>query len=52
MVQETGVVPNALTEQQLRKLVLDAMNASSYSETLETYTPCTVTRIVELRMVT
>ena len=37
MVQEQGVVPNPLTEVQLRKLVLDAMDASSYAETLETY---------------
>jgi len=37
MVQERGVVPRPLTEEELRKLVLDAMNASSYAETLETY---------------
>src|SRR5437016_7078513 len=37
MVQEHGVVPNTLTEQELRKLVLDAINASTYAETLETY---------------
>ena len=37
MVQEKGVVPNPLTEEQLRKLVLDAMNTSTYAETLETY---------------
>lgn len=37
MVQEQGVVPTPLTEQELRKLVLDAMNAATYAETLETY---------------
>lgn len=37
MVQERGVVPDPLTEEQLRKLLLDAMNASTYAETLETY---------------
>jgi hypothetical protein len=37
MVQETGIVPNPLTEQELRKLILDAINATTYAETLETY---------------
>jgi hypothetical protein len=37
MVQEQGIVPDPLTEQQLRKLVLDAINATTYAETLETY---------------
>jgi hypothetical protein len=37
MVQAEGAVPNPLTEEELRKLVLDAMNASTYAETLETY---------------
>lgn len=37
MVQEQGVVPNPLTEEELGKLVLDAINAETYAETLETY---------------
>jgi hypothetical protein len=37
MVQEQGVIPDPLTEEQLRKLILDAMNASTYAETLETH---------------
>ena len=37
MVQEEGVIPEPLTEEQLRKLVLDAINATTYAETLETY---------------
>ena len=37
MVQEQGVIPNPLTEEELRKLVLDALNATTYAETLETY---------------
>jgi hypothetical protein len=37
MVQEKGVKPRALTQQALRKLVLDAINAATYAEALETY---------------
>jgi hypothetical protein len=37
MVQEKGIVPNPLAVEELRKLVLDAMNASTYAETLETH---------------
>jgi hypothetical protein len=37
MVQEEGVVPQPLTKEELRKLVLDAINAATYAETLETY---------------
>ncbi|MGA9303973.1 MAG: hypothetical protein WBW31_01085 [Candidatus Sulfotelmatobacter sp.] len=37
MVQERGVVPNPLTEQELKRLVLEAINAATYAETLETY---------------
>ena len=37
MVQEQGVVPNPFSQQELRKLVLDAINAATYAETLETY---------------
>jgi hypothetical protein len=37
MVQEQGVEPDPLTEQQLRSLVLGAINATTYAETLESY---------------
>ena len=37
MVQEHGVIPPPLSEQDLKKLVVDAINATTYAETLETY---------------
>lgn len=37
MVQEKGAIPDPLTEEQLRKLVLDAIHASTYAETLESF---------------
>jgi hypothetical protein len=37
MVQEQGVVPNPLTEQELKELILSAINAATYGEALETY---------------
>lgn len=37
MVQEKGVIPKALTKEQLKKLVVDAINATTYHDTLETY---------------
>jgi len=37
MVQEQGVILKPLTEQELKKLVVDAINATTYAETLETY---------------
>jgi len=37
MVQEQGSVPKSLTKQELKKLVVDAINATTYAETLETY---------------
>lgn len=37
MVQEEGVIPNPLTKEELKKLVLDAINAATDAETLETY---------------
>jgi hypothetical protein len=37
MIQEQGIAPDPLTEQELKKLVLDAINAATYAETLESY---------------
>lgn len=37
MVQEQAVIPNSLTKEELKKLVLDAINATTYKDTLETY---------------
>lgn len=37
MVQEQGVIPKHLSEQELKKLVVVAINATTYAETLETY---------------
>ena len=37
MVQEKGTIPDTLTEEQLRKLVLDAIHASTYAGTLESF---------------
>lgn len=37
MVQERGVTPKALTDEELRKLVLEAINAVTYAEALESY---------------
>jgi hypothetical protein len=37
MVQERGIIPKPLTEQELKKLVVDAINATTYAETLETF---------------
>lgn len=37
MVQDHGVIPKPLTEQELKKLVVEAINATTYEETLESY---------------
>jgi hypothetical protein len=37
MVQETGVIPEPLSKEQLKKLVVDAINATTYHEILESY---------------
>lgn len=37
MVQEKGKIPDPLTEEELRKLVLDAIQAVTYAQTLESF---------------
>lgn len=37
MVQERGVAPKPLTEQELKKLVVDAINATTYAEAQESH---------------
>lgn len=37
MVQEKAVIPKSLTEQELKKLVVDSINATTYQEMLESY---------------
>ena len=37
MVQEREVIPRPLTEEELRKLVLEAVNATTHAEALESY---------------
>lgn len=37
MVQEQGKVPDPLTREELTTLILDAINATTYAEAIETY---------------
>ncbi len=37
MVQQEGIIPDPLTEEQLRKLVLDAIHATTHAEALESF---------------